>query len=132
MLSTEIQDQLVQLVGLILAGVVAWVLKNVRDLIQKQGKVADEKLSAQQREALYPALQYAIAYARGTLNADDAAKLAASDKLKNHVVKTAVAYVRPKLGETLDALGITDKALEDLLLARLQNALDYLKIPAAK
>lgn len=130
--STGIQEQLLQLAGLVLAGLTAWLLKLARDFLLKQGKVVDGKLSEQARDKLYPALQYAITYAQSTLSNDDAAKLASSDKLKAYVVKTAVSYVRPKMAETLDQLGVTDDALEQMLRARLQSALDYLKVPPSK
>ena len=130
--STGIQEQLLGLLGLVLAMGTAWLMKLARDFIKKQGAVADGKLSEQARDRLYPALQYAIAYGRAALSADDAAKLETSDKLKAFVVGQATSYVRTKLGGTLEQLGVTDQALEELLKARLQSALDYLKIPAAK
>lgn len=100
--------------------------------LRKQGKVADGKISEQARERLYPALQYAIAYGRAALSSDDQAKLETSDKLKNIVVSTASSYIKSKFPETLEELGITEDALSQLLRARLQGALDYLKIPPAK
>ena len=127
MLSTEIQETLLQIAGLILAGISAWVLTTLRGLIAKQGKVADEKLSEQFREKLYPALNAALDFARASLTADERAKLEASDKLKARVIATAADYIEPRFQETLPELGITRAALEEMLAARLQSALDYLK-----
>lgn len=130
--STAIQEQLLQLLAIVLAAGTAWLMKLARDFIKKQGAVADGKLSEQARERLYPALQYAIAYGQAQLTADEQAKLASSDKLKNHVVDQAAGYVNDKLGGTMAELGITETALQEMLRARLQTALDYFKVPAAK
>ena len=123
-----IQSIVTALVGL--ATTVITVI--VAPILLKQGKVVDGKLDAQAREALYPALQYAIAFGQAALTKDDQGKLAASDKLKAHVVSIARGYVKAKLPDTLDKLGVTDQSLDDLLKARLQTTLDYFNVPPAK
>lgn len=130
--STGIQEQLLSLLGIVLAMGTAWLMKLARDFIKKQAQVVDGKLSEQARDRLYPALQYAISYGQATLTADQQGQLAASDKLKNVVVTQAAGYVKSKLQETLDQLGVSDDALQEMLRARLQSALDYFKVPATK
>lgn len=99
----------------------------VAPIVLKQAKVADGKLDQQARDALYPALQYAISYAQAKLTGDQNAQLAASDQLKQHAVSLGRGYIKAKLPDALERLGVTDAALDDLLLSRLQSALDYAK-----
>lgn len=130
--STTLQEQLLQLAALVLAMGAAWLMKLLRDFLKAQGLVVDGKLNEQARDRLYPALQYAVAFGQAKLTADEQAALATSAQLKTHVVGLAVGYVREKMGPTLDELGVTDAALDEMLRARLQTALEWAKVPPAK
>lgn len=121
-----------QVLSAVAALAIAVITGFVIPLIRKQAQVADAKLTQQQRDALYPALQYAVDFARGLVGNDSALKEASAEKQKAHVVNVAAGYVRSKLPDTLDKLGVTDEALKEMLSARLQTSLDYLKIPASK
>lgn len=90
----------------------------------KQGKIADERLNAEARDALYPALFAAIDYARGLLTQDEQVKLGASDALKAQAVRKAADYIERGFGKTLVQLGVTRARLEEMLQARLQTILD--------
>lgn len=126
--STALQEQIVQLVVIVLGVATTYVLKIVRDLLKKQGEVADGKLSEQARDRLYPGLINAVAYAQSLLSGNAQEQLGASDKLKTEVVHQAATYIHTKFAETLEELGVTDQALEQMLRARLQQALDAAKI----
>lgn len=126
--STVLQEQLVTLLGTVLALGTAYLMKLARDFLKKQGEIQDAKLSKEQRDALYPALQYAVDYGRSTLTQDQAGQLAASDKLKNHVVAEASRYINSKMPDTLAKLGVSESDLQELLRARLQAALEWARV----
>lgn len=95
----------------------------VAPLLLKQVKVADGKLSDQQRAVLYPILLNAISYGQAKAIGDPQAAALSVAALQEHVVGIAAGFTRQHAGETLDELGVTDEALRRMLLARLQQAI---------
>lgn len=94
-------------------------------LLLKQLKVADNKVSQQDRERLYPILINAISYGQAIITNDEAAKVESAEKIQNHIVDQAMAYARLHVGDTLDALGVNDDALRRMLIVRLQQAVSF-------
>lgn len=97
----------------------------VAPLLLKQAKIADGKLSEQDRARLYPVLLSAIAWAQAKVTADKPGQDAAVASIQDSIVTQAAYYVRLHMGDTLDSLDVTDEALRRMLLARLQQAIAF-------
>lgn len=115
---------IVAIATVIITGVLApWLLK--------QQAIADNKLSEQQRNVLYPVLIYALTYGASRLGVSSAQMTEMGDTAKRALIDQAVAYTRQHVSGALDQLGVADDALRRMLEARWVQAANWMEAQPA-
>lgn len=117
---------LMQTVGAI---VMAIVTGFVIPLLLKQARIADGKLSEQQRAILYPALNYAIAYAASISGLGSPELTALADDAKGRLIDKAVGYIKLQIPGVLEELEVTEDGLRRLLESRWAAAVALIPVP---
>lgn len=95
----------------------------------KQGRIADGKLDDQQRQILYPALNYAIAYAASISGLGSPELTALQDDAKGRLIDKAVGYIKLQIPGVLEQLGVTEDGLRRLLESRWAAAVALIPAP---
>lgn len=110
-----ILEQLLQVFGLLLAGVVAWAVNKAKGYLEAQTNI---KLDAQATALIETAVHNGVKYAQAQLSTIVKGTDLSVD-VKHPVVAEAANYVITHVPEALARLGVTNQHLSEKILAKL-------------